>query len=366
MTTRIRNIQQIRRLLNTWYDKNKRDLPWRNTKDPYRIWVSEVMLQQTQVKTVIPYYRRFIKKFPSLVSLAASDEQTVLKAWEGLGYYGRARNLYRAAKMVVTDSGGLIPNNWKNIRELPGIGDYIAAAVLSIAFDQPHAVVDGNVKRVFARLFKIDAPVNQSSSANVFKASADKLLDHASPGKSNQAVMELGALVCKPTAPYCGSCPLESHCKARKSSTVDIYPKRLRKKPVPTYHIVIGVVLKNQKVLITQRRSDGLLGGLWEFPGGKIIAPETPEEACVREIKEEVNLTINVRNFLTRINHAYTHFKIIAEVFICDFLSGRIALNGAVDYRWIEFKDIENYPFPKANHKFIPMLREICEENAED
>jgi A/G-specific adenine glycosylase len=356
---RIRNVRQIRRSLNTWYDENKRDLPWRNTNDPYRIWVSEVMLQQTQVKTVIPYYRRFLKRFPTLGSLAASDQQALLKVWEGLGYYGRARNLHCTANRVVGDFNGTIPNNWRNIRQLPGIGDYIAAAVLSIAYDQPHAVVDGNVKRVFARLFKIDTPVNQSSSAKVFKALADRLLDPKSPGKSNQAIMELGALVCKPAAPYCGSCPLQSHCKALKSSTVDIFPKRLKTKPVPRHHVAIGVVFKKQKLLITQRRDDGLLGGLWEFPGGRIVAPETPEEACIREIKEEVNLNVKIRHFLTRINHAYTHFKITADVFICDFLSGRVSLNGAVDHKWIEFKEIDQYPFPKANHKFIPLLKEL-------
>jgi A/G-specific adenine glycosylase len=314
------------------------------------------MLQQTQVKTVVPYYRRFIEMFPTLANLAGSDQQTVLKMWEGLGYYGRARNLHRAAQIVVKDFNGTIPGHWKTIRKLPGIGDYIAAAVLSIAYDRPHAVVDGNVKRVTARLFKIDAPVNQPLSTRIFKTAADGLLDSVSPGASNQAVMELGALICRPANPYCGTCPLQAHCKAFKSSTVDIYPKRLKTKPVPTYHIAIGVVFKRQKVLITQRRDDGLLGGLWEFPGGKILVPETPEAACVREIKEEVNLDVSIRHFLTRVHHAYTHFKITADIFICNYLSGRIALNGPADYKWISIEDIELYPFPKANHKFIPML----------
>jgi len=363
---RISNVQQIRQLLNAWYDKNQRALPWRETRDPYKIWISEVMLQQTQVQTVIPYFRRFIKTFPTLVSLAGSDQQAVLKVWEGLGYYGRARNLHRAAKIVVKDFNGTIPNNWKILRKLPGIGDYIAAAVLSIAYDQPHAVVDGNVKRVTARLFKIDAPVNQSSSAKIFKTTADKLLDEASPGNSNQAIMELGALICKPATPFCGNCPLQPHCKAFQSSTVDIFPKRLKTKPIPMYHIAIGVVMKNQKMLITQRRDDGLLGGLWEFPGGKIIAPETSAEACVREIKEEVDIEVKIRHFLTHINHAYTHFKITADIFICDYLSGHVSINGPADYKWITIKDLELYPLPKANHKFIPMLKEMTEDKRQN
>jgi A/G-specific adenine glycosylase len=231
--------------------------------------------------------------------------------------------------------------------------------VLSIAYGLPHAVVDGNVKRVTARLFKIDAPVNQASSARIFKTAADGLLDSVAPGKSNQAVMELGALICKPASPHCENCPLQSCCKAFKSSRVDVYPRRLKTKPVPTHHIAIGVVFKKQKVLITKRRDDGLLGGLWEFPGGKIMAPETPEAACVREIKEEVNLNVGIRQFLTRVSHAYTHFRISADVFICDYLSGRVSLNDPVDYRWITVKDIALYPFPKANHKFIPLLQAL-------
>lgn len=352
--------RHIRSLLNTWYLNNQRVLPWRETRDPYKIWISEVMLQQTQVKTVIPYYRRFIDRFPTLESLAGSDQQEVLKLWEGLGYYGRARNLHRSARIIAADFNGTLPAQWNTIRKLPGVGDYIAAAVLSIAYGRPHAVVDGNVKRVTARLFKIDAPVNQPSSARIFKTAADGLLDSVSPGTSNQAVMELGALICKPAAPCCGNCPLPSCCKAFKSSSVDIYPRRLKTKPVPRYHIAIGVVFKKQKVLITKRRDDGLLGGLWEFPGGKIMAPETPETACVREIREEVNLNVGIRHFLTRISHAYTHFKITADVFICDYLSGRASLNGPADYRWIAVEDIGLYPFPKANHKFIPLLRALA------
>ena len=317
------------------------------------------MLQQTQVKTVIPYYRRFLSTFPNIQDLAASDLQSVLKMWEGLGYYGRARNIHRTAHIIAQEHHGIFPDTWKHIRSLPGIGDYIAAAVLSIAFNGHYAVVDGNVKRVLARLFRVRTPVNQASAAKMFKKHADRLLYKPDSGKYNQAIMELGALICTPTSPFCGTCPVQPACKAYQSSTVDIYPRRLKTKQTPLYSIAIGVVLKNDRVLITQRRHDGLLGGLWEFPGGKIKKGETSAMACIREIKEETGLTVAVRQYLTQVKHAYTHFKIIADVFICDNASGLVALDGPVDYQWITLEQIGDYPFPRANHKFIPQLKEV-------
>jgi len=354
----LNRLKNIHAPLLTWYDHNCRNLPWRETNDPYAIWVSEVMLQQTQVKTVIPYYQRFLSTFPTIQDLAASDLQVVLKVWEGLGYYSRARNMHRTAHIIVQEHHGIFPDTWKHIRSLPGIGDYIAAAVLSIVFDSPFAVVDGNVKRVLARLLKIDTPVNLAAANKAFKKHADRLLYKPEPGKYNQAIMELGALICTPYSPLCGTCPIQPACKAYQSSTVDIFPRRVKTKQTPLYNIAVGVVLKNDRVLITQRRHDGLLGGLWEFPGGKIKKGETSATACIREIKEETGLNIAVRQYLTQVKHAYTHFKIIVDVFICDNVSGIVALNGPVDYQWITLEQIDDFPIPRANHKFIPRLRE--------
>ncbi len=352
----------LRRSLILWYWKHHRPLPWRKTKDPYAIWVSEVMLQQTQVKTVIPYYQEFLDRFPNVNALARSDQQEVLKAWEGLGYYGRARHLRNAAKIIVTDYLGRLPRTWKQIRQLPGIGDYVAAAVLSIAFNQVYPVVDGNVKRVISRLLQIDTPVNKSSSYKRFYGIMKALIDPTQPGVFNQAMMELGALVCKPRQPLCTRCPLSNDCRSYRAHTVADYPKREPSRPTPEYRVAVGVVRKNGNILITRRKSKGLLGGLWEFPGGKIRFDETPETACVREIKEEVNLTVNIDSFLTRVKHAYTHFKINVDVFICNYLSGTIKLNGPADYKWITLDQIDQYPFPKANHKFIPLLYEALPE----
>lgn len=353
-----KDIIQIRTCLVDWYIEHHRNLPWRRSKDPYAIWVSEVMLQQTQVKTVIPYYHRFMKIFPTVKILAAADLQEVLKVWEGLGYYARARNLHRAAVEVARKSDGIVPDDWDRFRNLSGVGDYIASAVLSIAFNKPYAVVDGNVKRVLARLFKMPHVVNKNTSYKAFHAGARDLLDHKQPGMFNQAMMELGALTCTPRHPHCDRCPLTSLCKARAADAVADYPKRERKQPVPKYHIAIGVVRRNGRILITRRKPDGLLGGLWEFPGGKIAPEESPAQAVKREIAEETALIVCNLSYLTRIKHAYTHFKIMAEIFVCDYAGGKIKLNGPTDYRWIYPAQIEEFPFPKANHKFFPLLKE--------
>ncbi|MBM3131832.1 MAG: A/G-specific adenine glycosylase [Chloroflexi bacterium] len=353
------DILRIRQALVQWYAQNHRRLPWRETHDPYRIWVSEVMLQQTQVNTVIPYYHRFLDRFPTLQSLARADLQDVLKVWEGLGYYARARNLHRAAKEIAEEHDGQIPDAFTDFRKLPGVGEYIAAAVMSIAFDRPHAVIDGNVKRVFARLFRIETPVNSSNAQKAFRDIAGELLDSTDPGTFNQALMELGAMVCTPSNPRCGACPLMPFCRAHQTGSVSEYPGRAPSRTIPTQHIAVGAIRKGKRVLITRRKPEGLLGGLWEFPGGKVREGESAEQACVREIKEETGIDVEIIGRLTRVKHAYTHIKIVMDVFECRYLSGKVRLNGPVDSRWATIEELERFPFPKANNKFIPLLRRM-------
>ncbi len=347
----------MRKRLRSWYADNHRNLPWRRTSDPYAIWVSEVMLQQTQVNTVIPYYDRFLDRFSTVHSLAAADLQDVLKLWEGLGYYSRARNFHKAAILVSSYDSGLIPADWHAFRQLPGVGDYIASAVLSIAFDQPYAVVDGNVKRILSRLFAMDTPVNGSRAHAEFQKPATALLDQDAPGIFNQAVMELGALICKPSRPFCTLCPIDAFCAAYAARRVDLYPKRIKSLPVPLYPIAAGVVYHQERMLITRRKPEGLLGGLWEFPGGKIQPEESPADACVREIREETGVCATVESHLCRVKHAYTHFKIEMDVFICSAISETVRLNGPVDFRWITPDEMDMYPFPGANHKFFKFLK---------
>ncbi len=360
----LQDVDKIRKKLLEWYGANKRDLPWRWASDPYHVLVSEVMLQQTQVKTVIPYYREFIRKFPTTGHLAAAGLQEVLKAWEGLGYYARARNLHKAATVIMAEYNGCLPESWVAIRKLPGVGDYIAAAVLSIAFGQPLAVVDGNVKRVLSRLACMAQPVNAAASHRHFQGVASALLWKNDPGEFNQALMELGALVCRPERPDCSACPVAHECHAFGRNSVGDYPKREKRKAVPIHRVAAGVVCRKDRVLITLRKPEGLLGGLWEFPGGKILARETPEAACAREIKEETNLTVEVAGHISRVKHAYTHFKIEMDVFWCRHLSGRVRLSAAVEHRWIRPEAVEKYPFPKANHKFFKDLFRYAKSKA--
>ena len=350
--------QDFRDALLTWFKAYQRDMPWRHTEDPYRIWVSEVMLQQTQVKKVVAYYERFIARFPDVHHLAAARLQDVLKVWEGLGYYARARNLHKAAQVVVDELDGKIPVDYASFRKLPGVGDYSAAAVQSIAFNAPYAAVDGNIKRVLARLFLIETPINDAKSAKVFQQRADELLDSNAPGFFNQAMMELGATVCRPQSPTCLVCPVNSFCEVFQTAQQDKFPYRRETKPIPEHHLAVGVIYRDNKVLLTQRQLDGLLGGLWEFPGGQLVEGETAETACDRHIADVVNLSVTNVRYLTQVKHAYTHFKVVVDVFQCEYQAGEVVLKGPRDAKWVEVTALRDYPLPRVTHKFLEKLIE--------
>ena len=322
------------------------------------MWVSEVMLQQTQVATVIPYYERFLARFPDLHALAASPLDDVLKLWEGLGYYARARNLHRAAREVVAAHDGVVPQGPEVFGALPGVGSYMTAAVQSIAFDAPLPVVDGNVKRVVARLFAIDQSVDRAAGLNAVHEHARALLDHRDPGSFNQAMMELGATVCRPVNPLCAQCPVAAACAARALGEPEAFPVRDARRTVPRAHIAVGVVSDGARVLITRRAETGMLGGLWEFPGGKVRRGETPAAACRRELREETGLAVDVGNRIARVRHAYTHLTVDIDVFLCGYRGGAVVLEGPTDHRWITLEETADYAFPKANHKFLPAVRD--------
>lgn len=349
---------RITRRLVDWYHESHRDLPWRRDHDPYRVWVSEVMLQQTQVATVIPYYHRFLERFPDVRALAAAPIDDVLKLWEGLGYYARARNLHRAAQQVVREHDGVVPADADAFASLPGAGSYMTAAVQSIAFNTPLAAVDGNVKRVIARLFALPLSIDKREGARAVQARADELLDRDDPGTFNQAVMELGALVCRPSNPLCDECPLRDDCAALSRGIPDAFPVRDARREVPHQKIAVGVVSDGDRVLITRRAEKGMLGGLWEFPGGKVQSGERPAYACAREIEEETSLKVEVGEKITRVKHVYTHLAVEIDVFRCQYLGGDVVLDGPTDYRWITLDETGAYAFPKANHKFLPAIRE--------
>ncbi|MEL6820341.1 MAG: A/G-specific adenine glycosylase [Calditrichota bacterium] len=350
------DIPAFQKMLLVWYDANKRDLPWRHTSDAYAIWLSEVMLQQTQVKTVIPYYKRWLELFPDINTLAAADQDRVLKAWEGLGYYSRARQFHKAANIVSYDLAGKIPDSYAEFLALPGVGEYTAAAVQSIAFGGAYAVVDGNVKRVLARLFEIDKPVNDASSKKDFQLWADRLLYAERSGDYNQAVMELGATVCKPRNPDCSNCPVKSCCAANKNKSSDLFPRRKAKKAVPHYKMSAGVIKRDNRFLIVRRPENGLLGGLWEFPSGKTEGDVITELDCVESVRNTVGLEVSVNRKIATVKHAYSHFKVEMDVFACSYQDGTVQLKEASDYRWVTREELADYAFPGVNNKFLPLI----------
>ncbi len=351
------DIQDLRRSLLAWYRREGRDLPWRNLRDPYAIWIAEIMLQQTQVKTVIPYYERWLSQFPSVEALASADLQQVLKAWQGLGYYARARNLHKAAQMIVQQYQGVFPPQLEAVLELPGIGRTTAGGILSAAFNLPLSILDGNVKRVLARLMALTVPPGKALKS-LWELS-DTLLDPKHPQAFNQAIMDLGATVCLPKTPNCSQCPWTTHCQAYLFNLQHQIPMREAASPLP--HKIIGVaVIWNEQgqILIDKRPAKGLLGGLWEFPGGKLEADETLEDCIRREIQEELAIEIEVGSHLITIEHAYTHFKVTLNVYHCRHLSGEPQPLECDEIRWVTLDEIEQFPFPKANEKIIAALKQ--------
>jgi A/G-specific adenine glycosylase len=348
--------RQIQDRLLTWSDAHRRHLPWRGERDPYRVWVSEVMLQQTQVDTVIPYYHRFLARFPTLRSLAEADLDEVLKVWEGLGYYARARNLHRAARRVMEHHGGQLPPDRGALLALPGVGPYTVGAILSLAFGQDAAVLDGNVRRVLSRLFAIDGDPRSAATRQRLWDLAEALLPPGQAGRFNEALMDLGATVCTPREPRCVDCPLSEVCQGYQGGGPERYPTRVQRRPRPHYDVAAGVIWRGDQLLISKRYTDDLLGGLWEFPGGKRESRETLEECLAREIREELGIEIAVGVPMMSVRHAYTHFRVTLHVYHCRYLSGEPQALGCADWRWVCPDGLDDFAFPAADRRIIAAL----------
>lgn len=353
-------ILDLRRSLLEWYERSGRDLPWRDCGDPYQIWISEIMLQQTQVKTATPYYHRWLEAFPTVEALASADLQQVLKLWQGLGYYARARNLHRAARIIVERHDGVFPDRFEAVQGLPGIGRTTAGAILSSAFNQPYAILDGNVKRVLVRLVALD--VSPAKAIAFLWQLSETLLDPQQPHEFNQALMDLGATLCTPKNPACLLCPWRSRCKAYNLGMQSDLPMRETRSPLPHKSIGVAVIWNDRgQVLIDRRPQDGLLGGLWEFPGGKIEPGETVEACIEREIQEELGIQVEVGDRLIVVEHAYTHFRITLNVYHCRWLEGEPQAIECDEVRWVDLNELDNFPFPKANERIIAALRQQAE-----
>jgi A/G-specific adenine glycosylase len=334
-----------------WYDKNKRDLPWRQTKDPYHIWVSEVMLQQTTVNAVIPYYERWIKTYPTVSHLAKASLQDVLKSWQGLGYYNLARNLHKAVNLVVSNHQGQLPKDPVVVRSLPGFGPYTTGSVLSIAFDKPLVIIDANVRRLVMRLLAIQAHADTKQDKTI-EDFLNQVLPSRRAGDFNQALMEMGALICRSKEPVCTICPLKKFCKAYSLGQQEIIPTP-KKKIIKDVDAVIAIIEKNGKYFIQKRPAKGLLADLWEFPGGKIELGEGKSEALKRELKEELNVEVTSSKHLFDLKHFYTQFRVNLSVFECKLKNYPLANQ---QRKWIGEKELHLYPMPSGSARIIERL----------
>lgn len=345
-------VKNFSKILLKWYHRNKRDLPWRQTSDPYHIWVSEIMLQQTTVATVIPRFSRWIKVFPSMKKLATASLQKVLKEWEGLGYYNRAKNLHRAAQMMCAEHGSSIPQDPNILRKFPGFGPYTVGAVLSIAYNKRLPIIDANVRRVIMRILALSGKADTSQDKMIYHY-LEQVMPRRSMGNFNQALMELGALICDQRKPLCLQCPVRNLCKAYQQDMQETIPQ-IVKKNIQHVHAVIGVMEHQGKYFIQQRSSKGLLGDLWEFPGGKIKKNESPCQALKREIKEELGININHIKHLMKTHHFYTEYKVFLDVWKC---RPSEQLKEDERHRWVTLKDFIKFPFPSGSVKIIERLQ---------
>jgi A/G-specific adenine glycosylase len=348
--------KRIASCLLSWYSKNARSLPWRGVGDQYAIWVSEVMLQQTRIETVIPYYTRWMTIFPTLHDLAYSSGESVLQAWEGLGYYSRARNFQAAARQVLECHGGRLPDSIKELEKLPGVGRYTAGALASLVYGKDEPALDGNIRRVLARLIDLSIPARSPEGEEILWGVARELIPPGKAGDLNQALMDLGAMVCTPRNPDCSNCPLGSFCQARSLGMQEQRPVKTKKAPIPHITVAAAVIFRDQAVLVARRPANGLLGGLWEFPGGKKEEFETLEQALRREIHEELGTIVNVGRELGVFRHAYTHFRVTLHAFLCEQSGPEPQAIQASELRWVYPDRLADLPMGKIDRQISLLI----------
>lgn len=346
-----------------WYAIYARQLPWRDHPDPYAIWISEIMLQQTRVETVMDYFTNWMQVFPDIETLANSSEQDVLRQWEGLGYYSRARNIHKTARILQSEFNGHLPADPQTLQKLPGIGRYTAAAITSIAFGVDQAALDGNIRRILARIFDISLPIRTPAAEKLFWELAEENLPAGQAGDYNQALMDLGATICLPGKPKCLLCPLQQHCLAFERGVQEMRPVIPKKNPIPHYIVTAAILQRDQRYLIAQRPAKGLLGGLWEFPGGKQEENETLPAALQREIVEELGCEISVNAQFGEYQHAYTHFRVTLHAFICSVVNGEPQPIEASQLAWVPLQQLSDYPMGKIDRQIAEQLRKNVDKS---
>lgn len=368
VTWSMKTIDCFQQELLTWYHHEKRDLPWRISTDPYRVWVSEIMLQQTQVVTVIPYFNRFMEWFPTIKDLAEANEDRLLKAWEGLGYYSRVRNMQHAAKQIVENFDGQMPDNLKDILSLKGIGPYTGGAIASIAFSLPEPAIDGNVMRVYSRLFCLSEDIALAKTRKVFDEYVSQTMSKTEPGDFNQALMDLGATICTPTKPSCDTCPISQYCEARKTETIQLYPvKKKKEKAKPLYYV--ATVDKNNEgaFLLEKRPSDGLLADMWTFP--MIEVSKDDYDVFLSSINrgqdetlvaEQLSLYDDVKTesdklLLGEVTHIFSHRK--WHILVVENQKPQLSEVKLENQEWVHQDIFSQYVFPKPQQKMVELLK---------
>ena len=345
-----RNPSRFSTRLLDWYRQHGRILPWRGHPDPYAVWVSEIMLQQTRIEAVIPYFEKWMQLFPTVRDLAAASEQDVLNTWEGLGYYSRARNLHKAAKIVADQYGGKLPQDLKALRGLPGIGRYTVGAIASIAFGMDEPTLDGNLRRVFARLFDVSEYADSPAGEKLLWELAAKHLPKGQAGDYNQALMDLGATICLPRNPRCLLCPLMEFCQARANGTQEQRPVLKPRKETPHYTHAAGIIIQNGKVLLAKRPSKGLLGGMWEFPNGRVNGE--PFEGLESALETGYRLKVQRGDALGIVQHAYTHFRVTVHAYRCELVS----MSASKMMKWVRLNELNDYPMGKVDRQICRMI----------
>lgn len=348
---------KLRSRLLSWYRTHGRDLPWRGTQEPYSVWVSEVMLQQTRVETVIPYYESFMRRFPALKDLADASFEDVLKAWENLGYYSRARHLHEAARIVVRDLGGRMPRNRGEMIKLPGVGAYTAGAILSIAYGERVPAVDGNVRRVLSRIYALREPLADPAMIARLEQTAARLVPKRDPGRFNQALMDLGATVCTPRRPVCADCPVRHQCRAFESGLQQEIPVKVRRRSSPIRQMTAALIRdRSDRLLLVRRPDRGLLAGLWGLPGGEVLRGEAPQSAVLRSVLGSLDLRLKILRPMGLIEHAYTHFRIVLHAFECAPKSPRSSDPDGGKWRWATRPEIETLALARVDRKVLQLL----------
>ncbi|MCH2693329.1 MAG: A/G-specific adenine glycosylase [Acidobacteriia bacterium] len=352
-----REIKDLRRKLLSWYRHNCRDLPWRRISDSYPIWISEIMLQQTQVQTVIPYFIRFMNSYPTIIDLANANTQSLLNHWAGLGYYSRAKNLKKAAKIIIKIHEGCLPNTYQDLIQLPGIGHYTASAILSIAFKKPYIALDGNLIRVLSRLFKLKGDITKTLFQRSLSRYGQQLIDELQPGEFNQALMDLGSSICLPRKPRCLVCPWESRCRSKRAGMQEKIPEKKKNLKVSVSNEFAVVIIHRGRTLIRKRSHSRLLQDMWEFPTGQIDQEES-EDFLEKRIWSEFGLKISSPNLLTNLKHSITNRAINLQIYRANLKSPKVFDRSRITGKWIFISQIKKYPLTAATSKIVDLLRE--------